>query len=507
VIRLVLVLAVLGSLGSAARAEGGAGFALIIGVNRSVDADARPLRYADDDAARYRDLFHTLGVRTFLLATLDENTRRLHAQAAEEALPPRSEALREAVDRLVLAVEEARAAGQDTTLYVIYAGHGNADDGPGYITLEDRRITGAELASEVLDRVHARREHLIIDACSSYFFVAGRGQGGERRPVRGFARAGGELLGRPNLGLLLSTSSARESHEWAAFQAGVFSHEVRSGMFGAADANGDGTVAYDEIAAFVRRANEAIPNERYRPEVFWRPPHGDSTLVDLRSALARRVEIPAAAHGHYYLEDPRGVRLAEFHNGRSLAVRLLRPDDVPRLYLLRTEDQRSFVLPSSVAVLNTGRLSPEEARVGVRSAAHEAFGALFALPFDRAAVAGTRPPAAAELAIGGVRTRSTTRLWGWALLGASAVATATGAGALLSAGAIRDDIGVTTSNREAVAQNQRIATRNEVAGVALGVAGASAVAGVTLLLWPQAPAPLEVVPSPNGVAVSWSGEF
>ena len=39
-------------------------YALIVGTNRSVDADLKPLRYADDDAVRYQELFRALGART-----------------------------------------------------------------------------------------------------------------------------------------------------------------------------------------------------------------------------------------------------------------------------------------------------------------------------------------------------------------------------------------------------------------------------------------------------------
>jgi hypothetical protein len=487
-----------------------AGFALIIGVNQSVDRDARPLRYADDDAARYRDLFRALGVRTYLLATLDENTRRLHPEAAAESIPPRAQHLREVIDRLVSDVRSAQGRGEETTLYVIYAGHGNVDGRTGYITLEDRRLTGPELSGEVFDRVKARRSHLIVDACSSYLLVSGRGQGGERRPLHGFAGSpvvGGDLLGRGDIGLLLSTSSARESHEWNAFQAGVFSHEVRSGMFGGADADGDGTISYAEIAAFIRRANESIPNERYRPEVFWRPPADRTTLVDLRSALARRVEIPATEHGHYYLEDPRGVRLADFHNGSTLTARLIRPSEPTHLYLQRTGDQRAFLLPGSVAVLDTARLSPEDTHVGVRSAAHEAFSALFALPFDRAAVAETAPPLLVELAEAppapGMSARRTA---GWGLLGAAALATAGGAAALLSARALHDEIGPRTSQRDAVEINQRVGARNRLAGAGFGIAGAAAFAGAALLLWPKG-TPVSAAISDEGVLLGLGGGF
>src|SRR4051812_43237331 len=73
---------------ASAEATSYASFALIVGVNKSIDADAPLLRYADDDAARYLDLFRALGARSYVLARLDDNTRRLHPQVAAEAMPP-----------------------------------------------------------------------------------------------------------------------------------------------------------------------------------------------------------------------------------------------------------------------------------------------------------------------------------------------------------------------------------------------------------------------------------
>ena len=90
------------------------------------------------------------------------------------------------------------------------------------------------------------------------------------------------------------------------FQAGVFSHEVRSGLYGAADANGDGQVSYREIAAFIERANAAIPNERFRPEVYAKEPTSGRNLLDLRTGLARRLELDGSSPGHYFIEDARG---------------------------------------------------------------------------------------------------------------------------------------------------------------------------------------------------------
>ena len=488
-------------------------FALIVGVNQSPDHDVLPLRYADDDAARYRDLFHAVGARTFLLATLDDNTRRLHPEAAIEALPARAEQLALAVDTIAAAVAEARRRGQRTVMHVLYAGHGGEQGHTGYVALDDGRVTGPALLEQVFNRVHADDNHLVVDACSAYLLVLGRGQGGQRRPLQGFARTGAavSLLDRRDIGLLLSTSSARESHEWAAFQAGVFSHEVRSGLFGAADANGDGVIAYSEIQAFIARANESIPNERYRPEVFWRPPSGGDALLDIRAALQHRVEVPATASGHYYLEDPRGVRLADFHNGKR-AVRLLRPSNASYHYLQRTWDGREYLLPGAPAVVDTAGLEAREPHVAVRSAAHDAFAVLFALPFEgpssdlgeTARALAAQPLAPAELAGSHWGTR---RIAGWSLILGAAMGAAVSAELFVSARALDSAAGTPGRSAAEVGEaNDRSHGYFRSASLTAGVAGAAALAGAAVLLWPGS-SPLQVAAARDGAQLAWHGHF
>src|SRR5262249_47477151 len=75
-------------------------FALIIGVNQSVDVGVATLRYADDDAARYLDLFRSLGARTYVLTRPDDNTKRVHPQVVAEALSPTQVELRRALASL-----------------------------------------------------------------------------------------------------------------------------------------------------------------------------------------------------------------------------------------------------------------------------------------------------------------------------------------------------------------------------------------------------------------------
>ena len=72
------------------------------------------------------------------------------------------------------------------------------------------------------------------------------------------------------MGVFLSTSADGEAFEWSEIQSGIFSHVVRSGLLGGADADGDGQVSYLELAAFVDTATTDVRNPNMRPHVFSR---------------------------------------------------------------------------------------------------------------------------------------------------------------------------------------------------------------------------------------------
>jgi hypothetical protein len=471
-------------------------FALVIGVNTSVDRGVAPLRYADDDAARYLDLFRALGARTYVLTRPDDNTRRLHPQAAAEALLPVHADFKRAVAALASDVEQARKRRVRTVVYFVYAGHGGVEDGKGYLTLEDARIDGAALDAEVVDAVGADQTHFIVDACDSYFLALGRGPGGERYESHGFSDLGG-LRRRDSVGLLLSTSSARESHEWGGVQAGIFSHEVRSALYGAADADGDAQVSYREVSAFVERANAAIANERYRPDVYARAPKDSPILLDLRSRRHARIEVPGTHANHYYLEDAKGVRIADLHNAPNQSAYLMRPVRGGALYLHRLEDDAEYAIPAAPEAVAIADLEAGEPRTRARGAANDAFQSLFALPFGRATVESfaLREPKPVEAERGsGARIR---RYGGIALLGVSVAGLAGGAFTLASARDARASVGASSSQADAAAANDRIRARNTLAGVEIGVAGAALSGGLLLLLWPEAAAHVDVAASPS----------
>lgn len=483
-------------------------FALIVGVNKSVDPEAAPLRYADDDAARYLDLFRSIGARSYVLARLDENTQRIHPQAAAEAVPPTRVEFSRAIDRLALDLAQARERGVPTVLYFVYAGHGTVKNERGYISLEDARLGAVDLETEVVDKLGADQTHFIVDACYSYFLVTGRGPGGRRREVHGFSQLGG-LATRPGVGLLLSTSSARESHEWARFQAGVFSHEVRSGLYGAADADGDGQVTYQEMVAFIERANAAVANERYRPDVFARAASDSGVFVDLRDGRRRRIDVQGTQSGHYFVEDTLGVRIADFNKASTQRVSLIRPPSIGPLYLRRTQDEAEFVIPPGPDIVEVANLSPERAPVQSRGAANDAFNKLFALPFRPQDVRDLRLRPAPDLVVppdDAVRV-PWTRYAGMSLIGVGVVSATAGVITLLSNNSLKNDAGPTASEVDVAAVNEKIAVRKLVGTLELGVAGVTAFTGVALLLWPSAPANVSAEVSLGGGMVHLHAAF
>jgi hypothetical protein len=133
------------------------------------------------------------------------------------------------------------------------------------------------------------------------------------------------LARHPNTGVLVSTTKASEVHEWARYAAGVFSHEVRSGMVGAADVDDDGEVSYDEIRAFVAAANAHVADPKAKLRAFALAPALDRREPFARPRASQRalsVVVPATLGGHSYLEDVRGVRVADFHAAHTLTLRV-----------------------------------------------------------------------------------------------------------------------------------------------------------------------------------------
>lgn len=333
-------------------------YAILIGNNappsEGVTAPLGVLRYADDDAVRYYQLFSALGEAS-LLAVLDATTQRRYPRLANVAEPPTLANLRRVVARYAAAMAADRLRGDSPVLYFAFSGHGARDrTGAAFLALLDGPLTQSVLYDEILARLPAVYSHVLIDACHAGGVVGVRGDlfddevSAHATPVspddvaplleaQRFARL-------PHVGVIIATTLAQEVHEWSEIEAGVFSHEVLSGLLGPADINGDGEIEYTEIQAFIAAANHGVKDPRAILHVIARPPRTNQSvaLISLSSVTRARVLAgPLGALGHFYVELDNGQRYLDAHLAADASAALVLPA-AGQVYL-RTETHEALV--------------------------------------------------------------------------------------------------------------------------------------------------------------------
>jgi hypothetical protein len=355
-------------------------FALVIAENEPSGSALQALRYADDDGLRYAEFLRSTGAQVELLTVLDAETQRRYPGAAQGTRPGTRAELVAAMTRLNAAIDRARSAGQSVDFYFVFAGHGEAGaSGEGRMHLRDTTLSRAELLQLVVAASHADFNHLLIDACHAQALVFNRGPEQDDYRPDDYRTAIASYLDQqdlrayPNTGAILASTAGRETHEWEVFGAGVFSHEVRSGLTGVADANGDGAVEYSELAAYVHAANDAIPDESARPMVVFQPPSSDRNrpLLAYTDGPRSFLRIPRGFMGRAWLEDARGNRYADFNSSGEAPI-VLALADAPFYYLRRDNDE-ARVEPPRPGVIDEGRLSWRHRESGTRGALSDAF--------------------------------------------------------------------------------------------------------------------------------------
>jgi hypothetical protein len=449
-------------------------FALVIGNNAPPHEGLPTLRYADDDAIRWTLLLRTFGADVEVLTELDTESARLYGSDAPPTRAPNRAALDAAMLGLVARMKKAHADGHRTIFFFIYAGHGDTDNGEGYIALKDGPFYKHDFERTVLTASPADTNHVIVDACRSVFFAFDRGPGGSRHrwPEPYFTASVAARF--PNTGFLLANSSGGASHEWEDFQAGIFSHELRSGFLGGADADGDGQITYSEIAAFVRVANQAVRNERFRPSILAQPPRsGDAVLLSVAQVPATHVRFGVGRSGHHVLEDDLGIRWADVHPSTRQNVTLLVPkrgSGDEKLFVRSLDGNVEYPIGNQTDV-ELGAVTPVSPTVVRRGALHEAFALLFSTPFDSAALVRSQSEDAATWSSPGHQDRASRRSRTTALLlGAGSLACFGASGALLLSANSLGQQGANATGRDRVGINAGIETRDQWS-VGTGVAG------------------------------------
>jgi hypothetical protein len=387
---LLLALALAGAAAAPPAPAEPASLVLIVASNRGVLGGRAPLRYADDDGAKYHEVFATIAgaENTILLTDFDRDTARLFPALLDRVRSPSRAQVDLAASRLAQRAAALRRAGRAVRFHFVFAGHGDVDGGRGFLELADGPFSADDLL-HLLRTVDASESHVILDSCNSFFVVNPRKPGGARFPT---PRDAAEALARrlPDVGVFLSTSAQAEVFEWSELQSGVFSHAVRSGLMGAADANHDGQVSYEELGAFVDTAVAAIKNPSFRPKVFARGPNGEDAraILDLPAArTALVVDDPGPVR--LAVRDVDGLRWLDAHAEAGNVLRLWFPASVrARLEVDRLSTgapevrvEASLALgPESEAPVRLAALPPAVTTVAMRGPG-EIFQALFARPY------------------------------------------------------------------------------------------------------------------------------
>jgi hypothetical protein len=260
-------------------------YAVVIGANPGWSSD-RPLRFAENDAERVRDVLVSFGEfapdRVVLLR--DPDTAEVRATLRD-------------LERT------AKASGEDTLVFVYYSGHADNER----LHLKGDPLTFKELQS-TLRGMSATIKLAVIDACKS---GAVTHKGGAR--VNEFAVS----IDNPKLsGMVLLTSSGADelSQESRALAGSVFTHHLVSGLRGAADDNGDKQVTIAEAYRYAygrTQADTASSGTPQRPSFRYElSGQGELVLAYLKATnRSARIKVPKGAGTKYVVLDQHEWRL------------------------------------------------------------------------------------------------------------------------------------------------------------------------------------------------------
>lgn len=460
------------------------------------DAGLRELRYADDDAASIFRFLEPLSADAHLLTILDADSQQRFPELAKIARPPSLAELRRIVAGYRERFEADRTRGDDPILFLFYSGHGNRPEGrAAALSMLDGPLTQSVLYDEILAVLPARYVHLLVDACYAEAVVRPRDLQAQVVDISDSelqSYASHATLARfPNVGAVIATSSAAQTHEWDVYRQGVFSHELLSGLRGAADVNRDGRVEYSEIAAFLAAANREVADERAHLAVLARPPtvNRRTPIVDLHELRSSgRLVGSGAALGWFVVEDERGNRLADVRAEPGFDLSLSVPADETLFLRSRRSEARVRVARGGIVQLASLELHPiaVTARGAMESALERGlFAAAFGPEYYRGFVDGKSE--LAPVPLGNTRAldlvaapKPSTHRAAWSAFGVSA---GLGAGAVVFAalaGKALADFDATTLQRAAADARSRFNVFEPLAITCAVLSGVGVVAGAWL---------------------------
>ncbi|WIG96822.1 caspase family protein [Myxococcus sp. SDU36] len=277
-------------------------FALLVGVNDGGEGRAR-LRYAVTDARSFGNVLEELGgVQPRDTLLLLEGDRA---------------ALESALARFKAMVAAATTPGTRIEALIYYSGH---SDEQGLLLQKDR--FGYRELRQALESLPADVRIAILDSCASGTLA--RQKGGVRRPAF-MVDASSAVRGHA---ILTSSSEDEVSQESDRIGGSFFTHNLVSGLRGAADVSGDGRVTLHEAYQFafhetLARTEETRAGAQHPAYDIELAGTGDLVMTDLRSTAAVLV-LEDLVDGRLYVRDSQGRLVVELkkYAGRTTELGL-----------------------------------------------------------------------------------------------------------------------------------------------------------------------------------------
>lgn len=283
----------------AVAAQGEVRLAVVVGSNEGLPED-EPLRFAESDAARFRDVLLQLG---------GVDSRALFFSRGQSAAHVRRQL------QMVKALAESLPSARSTvTLLFYFSGHGDEEA----VHLPGGKLPLPELRA-LLDAIPARLRISFLDSCRSSASTKGVRRGPEfmlTAPV-------GSPAGTVEMRAASSGEAALESSELAG---ALFTHYLASAMRGAADFDGDGQVTLAEAYAYAFRRTlmRSGASGAFQRPALGADLAGAGEVVLTRLARASStLELPTAAGDHYLVfAVPSGAVMAEISSATERMVAL-----------------------------------------------------------------------------------------------------------------------------------------------------------------------------------------
>lgn len=303
-------------------------YAIVVG-NNAGGAGQETLRYAERDANR-------------VLAVLAQLGNYKDAQSKLLLTPTPSE-LWNAFEQVQMQLEEDRKLGRESILFFYYSGHARSTA----LDLGAHRISLADLRARI-ESMPASLRVVVLDACQSGAISRVKGA----KPAEDFSTNSIASLSMTGLAIMASSTGAELSQESDSLKGSYFTHHLVSGLRGAADQNGDGSVSLREVydyayhTTLLTTAVSAVGKQHATLETDLRG-KGDVALTRPSLALAK-LKLPDAVGGAYTVSQKKNV-IAEINKPAGHATTVALPAG---RYSLLVRENASAIRKCSVKLVD-----------------------------------------------------------------------------------------------------------------------------------------------------------